>query len=480
MSTFIHGIAASENIDSSGEVVSIEGMDISSLDKTGIFNFEHDQGTVGTETVQLKVPSNIVGKILKAIKIFSEQDCQDDYQKYFWSKCQTPYLYVMGELLDDYSASAKEVAGKFQYDLAKKGQNEHNIFGFSIEGAKLDKQGSVVTASIARKVTITVSPCNKACIAEIIPAEGQESRVKDDLESIFKTESASEIELFKSGKNDALYEDFLRKKEDMGKSLSKAEGNGWINPPKRAKDALHYEHPTHGTLSIHKTPGGFDVRHNGAVANLKGVKGSFKTPQEAGQHAKAYMSSVSSGQVATKPLFNRPSPNMVIHEPRKIEKTLEAGSGLAAPAQLTQGAALGKEDISKKLIKEDKLNAPVFANTTGKEMRAGLPGIKAGAGTSHMGSHVRMAAQNPEKHDHHMGRAKEIAQKTLKNKSKWLARAEEAYQNWSKREQFVKFMQEKLPNLHRGEIDAIGKTLALKKSWSAEQALDSLINKKKS
>lgn len=185
MPTFIDGIAASENIDSSGERISIAGLDISSLDKDGLFNWEHKKDE----------PSQIVGKILKAKKIFAEEDCEDDRQAYYWSKCQTPFVYVMGELFDDYKDSAKEVAGMFRYDADRKGQNERNVMNFSIEGAKIHKEGIEITRSIGRKVTITVLPCNKVAVAEMVPADN--GKQKNDIDSLFKTEPGFEIELFK-------------------------------------------------------------------------------------------------------------------------------------------------------------------------------------------------------------------------------------------------------------------------------------------
>ena len=51
--TLIHGIAASENIDSSGERIIIAGMDISSLEVSGVFNYEHSSN----------IPAQIVGKV---------------------------------------------------------------------------------------------------------------------------------------------------------------------------------------------------------------------------------------------------------------------------------------------------------------------------------------------------------------------------------------------------------------------------------
>src|SRR5665213_1014882 len=68
------------------------------------------------------------------------------------------------------------------------------------------------------------------------------------------------------------------------------------------------------------------------------------------------------------------------------------------------------------LHKADKVNEPVFSNTKGKDMRSGLPGIKAGAGTSYMGAHVRNSkAMVPSgKKEHSVKRAKEIAGQNLK------------------------------------------------------------------
>lgn len=213
MSTFIHGIAASENIDSSGERISIAGMDISSLAVDGVYNWEH----------KADQPGQIVGKVLKAKKIFSEADCEDEHQLYFWNKCKTPYLYVMGELMDDYKESAKEVAGMFRYDLDHKEQNDRTVMNFSIEGAKIEKNGMDILKSIARKVTLTAMPCNKAAIAEMVPAEKRKK--KGDIDELFKTEEV-QAEIFSGSVASTI-------KKDEGFSmgtLSASEKTGGIAP----------------------------------------------------------------------------------------------------------------------------------------------------------------------------------------------------------------------------------------------------------
>jgi hypothetical protein len=64
-------------------------------------------------------------------------------------------------------------------------------------------------------------------------------------------------------------------------------------------------------------------------------------------------------------------------------------------------------------------------------------------------------------------------------KSKWLARAEDEYQKWEKREQFESYMAKRLPHLTKGEIKAIGQTMVLNKSIRMEKALSNLAKAEK-
>jgi hypothetical protein len=161
--TLIDGIASNELLDSSGERILISGMDISSLERgEGVLNWEHEN----------KNASQIVGKIIKAKKIFKAEDCEDDRQKYFWQQIQVPYLYIVGELFDTAGhQQARDVAAMLEYDAQAREQGlpVKNTINFSIEGQKVEKKGAEITKSIARKTTLTVTPCNKSAIAERMP-----------------------------------------------------------------------------------------------------------------------------------------------------------------------------------------------------------------------------------------------------------------------------------------------------------------------
>lgn len=209
MSTFLHGVGTVQYLDKSGEVVDLKGLDISSLPLTGVINYEHKSD----------VPAQLVGKILKAKKIFKQSDCSDDHELHFWKKVKTPYLYIMAELLDDYCDSAKHVAGILRYDRDKKDQNKYAMTWFSVEGSEIPgsrTNSQIVSRGIARKVTLTTTPCNQGCSVEIL--ENQSPQVKDDFDSIFKSKEEA-ITLFKSGEGVKIYQEYLAKKEADAPSI---------------------------------------------------------------------------------------------------------------------------------------------------------------------------------------------------------------------------------------------------------------------
>lgn len=204
--TLIHGVAASEHLDSSGERIIVKGMDISSLERgEGVLNWEHKNENA----------SHIVGKIIKAKKIFSEADCEDQHQLYFWNKSKIPFVYIVGELFDGVGhQQAKEIAAMVKYDsLARsEGTAKKNTIHFSVEGAKLEKQGSDIVKSIARKVTCTIVPCNKAAIAEELLKPESKAQEPDNLiDKMFKHEENEEVQILEKFE----YSQFKTKGDDV-------------------------------------------------------------------------------------------------------------------------------------------------------------------------------------------------------------------------------------------------------------------------
>jgi hypothetical protein len=547
MGTIIHGVAASENIDSSGERISISGLDCSSFDRgEGVANWEHKSDH----------PAQTVGRVISYKKIFEEKDCDTDEQRKFWHKVNCPYLYVIIELMDDYKDSAKEVAGEIKYNAANAGKFKHSTLNFSIEGAKIEKKGIEVTRSIARKVTLTNMFCNKAAEAELLEKKGKK---KDSLDSIFKSEI--EIELYNSSDKARLWD--LLKKTDDSHEHSKALG---LQPMKKEATALgdagaptsaggllaseKMAEPHHNKGHVlGRTKSGKDVFSSDKIEDLKHytvddhkdahalhdkVSKSSKDPLQAQDHsARAIEHLRHAGekehkakqmpqvmaqrrqQVAQAQKEEREEKMEAMQEGNNMKKALEAGSGLAAPSTLVGGSALAKENVEKKMKKNEPMKKGLPQGWKGSHGRAktgqlfvhtahpehgkvstsfnqstghyetkhngtitglkGKKGIHASAGEAmaHHQAYIHAVHANTVAPKRPMNIASSSLLST--RRKTLLGKAEDEYQRWEKREQYQAFMAKRMPHLTKGEIDAIGRVLALKKSHEAEKALEKMV-----
>lgn len=200
LGTIIHGIGASEHLDSSGERLIVKGIDISSLDKTGTINTEHKSEST----------TQIIGKIIEAKKIENEDDCDNEHHKYFFKKAdETPYLYIKAVLFDKFGHSgAVDAAAMLKFDKKLDKTDTKQLIGFSIEGNKLDKEGGTIKTSIARRISLTLSPCNKVCVAEILEPTNEKEEdaiiTVGDLKIAFKKAMDEQDELQKAEKKYSL------------------------------------------------------------------------------------------------------------------------------------------------------------------------------------------------------------------------------------------------------------------------------------
>lgn len=158
----IDGIAASEAIDSSGEILNVKGCDISSLENgDGLLNWEHRN-----EDAKGASANDIVGHIIYAKKIFKAEDCNDKRQRMYWDMVKLPFIYIKSRLYDGAGhPNAMALAAQIRDHVAN---NEKILCRYSIEGSTLKKDGNLLERSIARKVAVTVKPCNKSCNSGIV------------------------------------------------------------------------------------------------------------------------------------------------------------------------------------------------------------------------------------------------------------------------------------------------------------------------
>jgi hypothetical protein len=158
----IDGIMASEAIDSSGEVFSVTGADISSfLDGTAHVNWEHR----GHDEAEIP-GAEIVGKILFAKKIFKESDCENDRQREYWYEVKLPYIYGVARLYDGAGHEGSRAIAAIIRD--SHANNEPVAIGWSIEGSTLKRVDNILSSTVCRRVAITVKPCNKTALLGVL------------------------------------------------------------------------------------------------------------------------------------------------------------------------------------------------------------------------------------------------------------------------------------------------------------------------
>lgn len=151
----VDGVFGSEHIDSSGEVLSVDGADITELEEgRGLFCYEH-KGHEGKSNGE-----EIVGKILSAKKIRKASDCANDRERMFWDSVKMPFIYGVGRLYDGAGhTGAQSIAAQIRDHAAN---DEPIVVSFSVEGTTLKRKDNILQETMIRRVAITTRPCNKA------------------------------------------------------------------------------------------------------------------------------------------------------------------------------------------------------------------------------------------------------------------------------------------------------------------------------
>ena len=158
----IDGVAASEAIDSSGEILDVKGCDTSDLENgVGVLNYEHRGDDANGAS-----PNDVVGKIVFCKKIFKKDDCDDKRQEFYWEKVKLPFIYIKARLYDGAGHPGAIAAAAMIRDHHANG--EPILARYSIEGSTLKKEGNRLVRSMARKVALTLKPCNKSAISGLL------------------------------------------------------------------------------------------------------------------------------------------------------------------------------------------------------------------------------------------------------------------------------------------------------------------------
>lgn len=176
----IGGVASTEDKDFQGEVVKIDGLDISSLASNGFFNQDHKKGF-----------ENILGKI-----DFAEKRQNDQIGK---------YLYVEGSLFKTQPASSAA------WNIMKELKDDDRKMQLSVEGKIIKREGKdkkTITQAKVENVALTLNPINKNTFATFL--KSMEGNVDSDLDMTLMESKEGEDEKLE-----------ILKKEDLTKKSEK-------------------------------------------------------------------------------------------------------------------------------------------------------------------------------------------------------------------------------------------------------------------
>jgi len=338
--TFIHGIAASEHLDSSGERIVIDGVDISSLTVDGVLNWEHKNENA----------SQIVGKILQAKKILKKEDCETEAQKYFWDKVKCPYLYVAGELFDHVGhGAAEDVAAMLKYDKGLNKDETKALINFSIEGSTLKKEGSVIHKCIGRKVTITITPCNKMAFAEHMEEPTDKSKtmgskeIAKDILSKFRKSEQVEVEMLQKAAGEYMTQ--LANVKGIKQPKSPSRDYKKIGPSmgeQRAGKEIKPKREFTQTDAPDKLKVGDRIKHT--TKKPKTGHSIYNDPDTWKKEGKSKVEQM-------KLDLKKKKKKKLSKYDSNVRKALVAGSGMGAPESKTGGEALQAECLDKKIEK---------------------------------------------------------------------------------------------------------------------------------
>lgn len=167
--------AGSQLRDTQGEMLSVEGADISDLQSgKGRINDNHGKGFF-----------NSIGRVIEAKKIFKSEDCNNDRQRYYWEKIKAPYIYVRANLYDDEDHPNAKAAAAILRNIHK--ADVPLKLKASVEGGVISR-GVADTSLLARtkihSVALTFTPANNATLVEPLSLDKSSHDEAADMELI--------------------------------------------------------------------------------------------------------------------------------------------------------------------------------------------------------------------------------------------------------------------------------------------------------
>jgi hypothetical protein len=171
-SLWLDGVVGSQIKDTQGEILSVDGADISELEAgRGRWNDNHGSGFF-----------NSIGRITEAKKILKKEDCDNDRHQYFWEKIKAPFIYAKGYLYDDEDHPNAKAASAILRNIHK--ADSPLKLKASVEGGVVTrglKDPSILQRTKIHSVALTFTPANNATLIEPVNLDKSELSTESDM-----------------------------------------------------------------------------------------------------------------------------------------------------------------------------------------------------------------------------------------------------------------------------------------------------------
>jgi hypothetical protein len=156
-STIIEGVASTSHRDVQGEVLDLNGADISPLlEGRGFVNSDHSGRF-----------EHLVGRVVGAKKVMALSDCETPEQIKYWSEQKRPFLWTKIELWDGHGHKEADAISSI-YNFYKD-KNEISPVKLSVEGKTLERgTNGLLKRTVIKGVALTVHPANRATRTDVV------------------------------------------------------------------------------------------------------------------------------------------------------------------------------------------------------------------------------------------------------------------------------------------------------------------------
>lgn len=175
----VAAVLSAEVPDTAGEILQVSGADITALQAgTAPINTEHNNPEdLHNSDKDFAGFNTIIGRVITAKKIYSEADCENEYELAAWNELQVPFIFGYLEFFDgpDAHENAKAAASLIRMGSQP---NSKFILGFSVEGQILKREKNVLSETVIKRVAATAKPANKAAVITAVVHDSRQDHLE--------------------------------------------------------------------------------------------------------------------------------------------------------------------------------------------------------------------------------------------------------------------------------------------------------------